>query len=235
MKATSMITKKMLGLGLALGLLAGSVVGAQAHETHLYEIGGEYYRFTVGSLNEPISVDDRTGAYLQVFQSQGPAENRATETPVTGLADELQVELLAGDKSKVVNLTPTYGEEGSYYSIFYPTVATTYTYRFFGNINDTPVDLEFTCNPSGHVQVDASSERVEMSDGVYRVLSRGTFGCPADKASLGFPEESASVAELNSRVSATEENAGSNTRVNVAFILSVVALSMSVSAWVIKK
>lgn len=235
MKVISMITKKMVSLGLALGLLAGSVVGAQAHETHLYEIGGEYYRITVGSLNEPISVDDRTGVDLRVFRSQSSVENRETETPVTGLADELQVELLAGDQSKVFNLSPAYGEEGSYYSIFYPTVATTYTYRFFGNINNTPVDLEFTCNPSGHVQVEASTDRIEISDGVYRVLSRGTFGCPADKASLGFPEDSASIAELNSRVFETEESAGSNTRANVAFILSVVALSMSVSAWVIKK
>jgi hypothetical protein len=235
MKAATYITKKMLGLGLALGLLAGSVMGAQAHETHLYEIGGEYYRITAGSLNEPITVDDRTGVHVQVYQSQGAVENRATETPVTGLADTLQVELQAGDEKKVVNLTPTYGEEGSYYSTFYPTVATTYTYRFFGTINDTPVDLEFTCNSSGHVHVDANTERTEMSEGVYRVLSRGTFGCPADKAALGFPEESSSVVELNERVNSVEENASSNTRANMAFIVGVVALGMSATALTLKK
>jgi len=229
------ITKKMLGLGLAIGLLAGSVVGAQAHETHLYEIGGEYYRITVGSLNEPISVDDRTGAYLQVFQSQGAVENRDTETAVTGLADELQVELIAGDQKKVLNLSPTHGEDGSYYSIFYPTVATTYTYRFFGNINDTPVDLEFTCNSSGHVQVDENTERTEVSEGVYRVLSRGTFGCPADKAALGFPEESSSVAELNERVETVESNSAGSTRANMALIIGIVALGMSATALTLKK
>ncbi|MBY0539704.1 hypothetical protein K2P56_04760 [Patescibacteria group bacterium] len=178
---------------------------AFAHETHVFEINGENYQFVVGSLNEPIVVDDKTGVSLSVsmvgHEAMEATDHHAAGGAVAGLEESLKVELIAGDKKKTLDLSPVYNTPGSYKAPFYPTVATTLSYRVFGTINDTPVDLTFSCSPAGHTVAEEDKNRVQISDKVFRVSKTGSYGCPTEKAEMGFPEESASVADLESSTS----------------------------------
>ena len=165
---------------------------ALAHETRVYEIDGEPFIFVVGSLNEPIAVDDRTGVDLRVLRAD-PTDptNRSADgvEPVSGLESTLEVELQAGEERMVLPLSPSWGEVGRYQSIFYPTVATTYTYRFIGEIEGTEVDLSFACNPAGHVGGEADTEPVEISDSITQIYAASDFGCPTDRTNQMFPEQ----------------------------------------------
>lgn len=175
---------------------------ASAHQTQEFEINGEHYRIVVGSLNEPIAVDDKTGAYISVgmvgHESMAANDHHGAGGAVTGLEETLQVELIAGNEKKVLDLAPIHDEAGAYRAPFFPTVATTLSYRFFGEIDGTPVDLTFTCNPAGHAVAEDDEAEVEISEGVTRHLKSGSFGCPVDKEGMGFPESSADIRSLKS-------------------------------------
>lgn len=160
-------------------------LSALAHQHAILLIGGDVYEFTIGSLNEPIAVDDKTGVDLRV-QSQG--------APVTGLEQTLQVELMAGDERKVLDLSPVFNTPGSYSAAFYPTEAVPLSYRFFGTVNDTPVDLTFTCREEGTVAAEEGERAI--SENVTQLEKGGGFGCPAEKEDLGFPKPSAAVAAV---------------------------------------
>ena len=109
--------------------------------------------------------------------------------PVEGLDETLQVEIVVGNNTKVLQLEPAFGEPGAYEAPFYPTVATTYTYRLFGTINNTPVDLAFTCTPTGEAGEAAPDNSTEqVSEGVVRKGIEGGYGCPAPLTDAGFPE-----------------------------------------------
>jgi hypothetical protein len=201
-------------LVVSIALLAVPVL---AHEHHVYQIGDHHYAFTVGSLNEPIYVDDKTGVDLMVermpeeehaeeaVDESPPHEHEAAAERVTGLEETLKVELIAGGQTRVLALRPKWNQPGAYSAPFYPTVQTTYTYRFFGTIDDVPVDLSFTCNPAGHPKSEDDTIEVELSPGVTRHLKSGAFGCPVGKAEAGFPEPSASLAETTAALSAAQD------------------------------
>src|SRR5437870_4471235 len=91
--------------------------GAFAHENHVYRIGEKTYQFTVGSLNEPVTVDDKTGLDFKV--SIPGAKPGAEATPVTGLDQTLKVELGAAGKKKVFNIQPSFGTPGAYKTSFF--------------------------------------------------------------------------------------------------------------------
>lgn len=173
---------------------------ASAHERHQFRINGEVYEFTIGSLNEPISVDDKTGLELSVREvhNTGAAEedHHATTGAVTGLEETLKVDLIAGDARKTLDISPVFGVEGSYKNTFYPTVATTFSYRIYGTIADTPIDFTATCTPVGHARAEEDATEVAVSEGVTRILKTGGFGCPVAKEDLGFPENSAAINTL---------------------------------------
>jgi hypothetical protein len=172
---------------------------AFAHERQLYTIAGQDYLFVVGSLNEPIFVDDKTGVYLRVLtpDPNDPMNSNANGTaPVEGLEETLQVELGAGNVTKVLQFEPVFGEPGTYDAPFYPTVATTITYRIFGTINNTPVDLTFTCSPAGEAGDVADNSTVQISEGVVRKGIEGGYGCPAPLTDVGFPEPFVSNNEI---------------------------------------
>lgn len=186
----------MRSISFTIPLLFGALLlplTASAHARQVFEINGTQYQFTAGSLNEPIAVDDKTAVDLRVSRLPSGA-------PVEGLESTLQVELIAGAAKKTLDLAAVYGTPGAYKAPFYPTVATTITYRFFGTIADTPIDISFSCSPAGHATAEEDTERTEVSAGVIRILKTGSFGCPAEKASMGFPEVSASVVEMNQQV-----------------------------------
>jgi hypothetical protein len=172
---------------------------AFAHERQLYTIGGQDYLIVIGSLNEPIFVDDKSGVDLQVLRADpnNPMNSSAEgAAPVEGLEETLQVELGAGNVTRVLQLEPAFGEPGAYEAPFYPTVATTLTYRLFGTINNTPVDLTFTCTPTGEAGAVADNSTVQISEGVVRKGIEGGYGCPAPLTDAGFPEPLVSNNEI---------------------------------------
>lgn len=220
---------QMLAVGLALAPAL-----AFAHEHQTVRIGDKVYEFTIGSINEPVAVDDKSGVELtvkeiplvnaadsheHVMADGDPAE---TGIPVAGLDETLKVEIAAGNEKKTLSLVPNWSEPGGYRAVFYPTVQTTFTYRLMGTINNTNVDLSFICNPAGHPATEDWSGEEQLADGVVRLGKSGAFGCPIAKADLGFPEPSATLADLNAKQSA---NTGT-----IALSLSAVALGMSLVA-----
>jgi hypothetical protein len=175
---------------------------AFAHQRQLYTIGGQDYLIVIGSLNEPIFVDDKSGVDLRVLRADpnNPMNSSAEgAAPVEGLEETLQVELGAGNVTRVLQLEPAFGEPGAYEAPFYPTVATTLTYRLFGTINNTPVDLTFTCTPTGEAGAAAAAadnSTVQISEGVVRKGIEGGYGCPAPLTDAGFPEPLVSNNEI---------------------------------------
>ncbi len=195
-------------------------VFASAHERQLITIGGTDYLFVIGSLAEPIVVDDKTGLDLRIkiADKKDPTNTSAVgAVPVEGLESTLKLELIAGDKKKVFDISPAYKDPGAYKNTFFPTVKTSLTYRLFGTIQDKPVDLSFTCAPEGSKATEDKST-VELTAGVTRTYKNGQFTCPLGKEELGFPEASMSIvamhADAEQRASelakSTEENSAKN-------------------------
>lgn len=217
-----MVVGNVSGAGSAVGLVAGTRVPklffklatalllaslmlwtpppAYAHTTALIEINGKDYVWVIGSLNEPLFVDDKTGVQLFVSLSDpnDPLNRGAPNTiPVEGLQDSLQVEIKAGGESLILDLEPAFRSPGEYHAPFYATVATTLTYRFFGTIDETPVDIEFM---SGGAHDAAGEEVVQLSEGVVSKAERGAFNTPQPRDELGFPEPYLSNRELRSSI-----------------------------------
>jgi hypothetical protein len=207
-----------------------------AHERQVFDIGGQKYLFTVGSLNEPLAVDDKTGVDFRVklADPKNPGDGSASGAkPATGLEQSVQVEISAGDKKKILSLEPAYNDPGAYKAVFFPTIQTTLTYRFFGTINNTPVNLSFQCDASGVKKTEEDKTETKTSAGVTRVLQVGSFGCPLAKDSLGFPENSTSLhglhEDLHGDLSAIEARAAASSKTGT--ILGVVALAVSLIAF----
>ncbi len=198
---------------------------ALAHETREYEINGVPYEIIVGSLNEPVIVDDKTGVSVELVRDG---------KFLVGAQESLQVEMIAGDKKRTVDLSPVYGAEGQYKYNFIATVPTTLTYRVFGTLENTAVDLSFTCNPAGHPQSEENATRTAISDGVVQTLKKGAFGCPQPKEDFGFPEAvqsnfevSRTVQELTAPVSTTApQNNKPDTMSIIALVLALGALGL---------
>ena len=85
---------------------------------------------------------------------------------------------------------------------FYPTVATTFDYRIYGDINGTNFDVTFSCNPAGGEAAQSDNSTVQISDGVERKALLGGFGCPEDR--IGFPEPYMSQLEVAQALNKTE-------------------------------
>ena len=195
----------VLGAIIAASMLAAPVLQmSYAHQRALFEINGKDYLFVVGSLNEPIHVDDKTGVDFRGIwpNATNPTDSSANGTqPITGLEDMLRVEILAGDKNITSNLDPAYGEVGNYESeTFYPTIATTFDYRIFGNINGTNFDATFSCSPAGEQRASDNST-VDISENVVRKALLGGFSCPEERT--GFPESYISQYELSQELNRT--------------------------------
>ncbi len=153
---------------------------AYAHETRTYEIAGTEYTFTIGSIGEPIIVDDKSGLDLTI---------RKDGAPFIGAENVLRVEVGSGSIKKMYDLETVYGQEGKYKTTFFLTTADPLSYRLIGTLESKSVDLLFTCAPSGHnmAAMEANTARAAISDGVVRTSLRGAFGCPAPKSEYEFP------------------------------------------------
>jgi hypothetical protein len=165
------------------------VVPAAAHQRQLLQIGSTDYLVVVGFINEPVYTGDKSGIDLALMMPDpaNPTDARAPEVkPVEYLDKTLKVEVKAGPHGRVFDLKPAYRAPGRYEAVFYPTVATTYSFRLFGTVNHVPVDLTFVCNPLGHVSVEENT-RLQLSEHVARKALIGSFGCPAARGDAEFP------------------------------------------------
>jgi len=204
---------KILSIGFVLSLLAPVAVSAHEHQT--FEIGNKTYDFTIGSQNEPVSVDDKSGVELSIWTAGEGG------VAVDGLEKTLKVELQADGQKKMMDLSATWGEPGGYYATFYPTVETSYSYRVVGTMNDVPVDLLFTCSPAGHEMhvTEPDTSRVKISENVTRTNKGGRFGCPKAKDILGFPAKATTLRSLEKRA-------------NFSLLIGLVGLALGATAMV---
>ena len=161
-----------------------------AHQISLYTIKDKNHLFEVEWANEPVAVDDKTNVQFTTLfpNTTDPTNPEADGTqPITGLENSLKVEISAGDKNMTSDLEPAFGELGSYESkTFYPTIATTYSFRIFGDINGTSFDQTFACNPILGEDSPPDNSTVQISQDVVRKALIGGLECPEDRT--GFPE-----------------------------------------------
>jgi hypothetical protein len=144
----------------ALFLMLALVGAALAHEHR--EVGP--YEITVGWVVEPALVNQPNGLDLRVaLLAEAPAEEEEhTEeegethsdeeehahgagepTPVEGLEETLQAEIIYGDQMMPLELRASFGEPGSYTADVIPTVTGSYIFHIFGEIEGTQIDETF--------------------------------------------------------------------------------------------
>jgi hypothetical protein len=210
-----MVQKTLFFAGIAVAAIfvAGSLaMPAYAHQRQLYTIGGKDFLMVIGSLNEPVFVDDKTGVDFRVLNADpsDPMNSSAKgATPVEGLEKTLKAELSAGGKTKELPLEPVFRDPGHYSAAFYPTVQTTYGYRIFGTINNTPVNLSFTCTAAGEAGAQASNATEQISQGVVRKGITGGYGCPEARTDVGFPEQYTSNAQTSTSLAQIQNDVSS--------------------------
>jgi hypothetical protein len=101
-------------LAIATILVFSSVLATQsviAHEERLYTIGDKDYWITVGSMNEPAFVDDKSGAeaFIVLADPADPLNSDSNGTKnVEGLEKDLKFEITAGDKKKELQVEPAW-------------------------------------------------------------------------------------------------------------------------------
>jgi len=161
-----------------------------AHQRGLFTIGGKDYLLVLGSQNEPVFVDDKSGVDFFAYtpDPKDPMNSQANGTkPVEGLEKTLKVIVSAGNKNQTFALEPAFRDPGHYNAPFYPTVQTTYSYTLNGTMNNTPAKIKWTCTVGGESK-SADNSTVKISEGVERKVLAGGFGCPEPRTHVAFPE-----------------------------------------------
>lgn len=147
--------KSILRLAFVWTLLLSMWIGidtrlAWAHgHTHVGD-----YELVIGFTGEPAYAGEPNGLDLRVT-------NTTNDEPVTGLEETLQAEIIYGASKREVPLRAAFGEEGSYTANILPTVAGDYTWRIWGEIEGTPVDVSMTSGPDSFSSI-ASKEEVSF-------------------------------------------------------------------------
>ena len=118
-----------------------------AHESR--EIGD--ITMIVGFVDEPVFVGQKSGLDLRV---------EAGGEPVEGLEESLTAEVIFGDETRPLEISPSFGDPGAYRSIFIPTAAGPYTFHITGEIDGQQIDESFTAGPEtfGEVQDTAGGQ-----------------------------------------------------------------------------
>jgi hypothetical protein len=185
---------------------------------------------TIGMLDEPSLVDKASGVELMValhdehgatHHDDGDGDEHEDGTPVTGLEATLKVDVIAAGKTKTLSFTPAWGEPGSYGAMFVPTANTTYAFRVYGKINNTDVDLTYTCNPAGHPQSPEDTTEKKLSDDVTQVSHAGAFGCPIALETVTFPDTLSGQAAMAT---------GGGSMAWLGFVTGIVGLALSIVA-----
>ncbi len=160
-RISSLATVGSIGLGCTLVL--ASPVAVEAHETRA--IGDGQYQIVVGFIDEPVFAGDKSGLEFWVTEVAAATPGAGDEdgTPIEGLAETLQAEVLFADQTLALPLSPIFDEPGGYRSVFFPMEPGDYTFRIYGVIDGTDIDESFTSGPE-------------------------TFGPVEDPAPLQFPQ-----------------------------------------------
>lgn len=192
----SPVAAVMAAIGLAtIGLATLAVPLVAAHESR--ELGE--YTVVLGFIAEPVYVGNRSG--LEFFVNLG-------EEPVEGLEETLQAEVVYGDDTRELPLSPRFGEPGAYQSYFIPTAAGPYTFHIFGTIGEMEIDETFTSSEEGFNEVQ------EVTSGQFPVR---------------FPTQ----AELAARAEQGAAAAGQATLAlalgGLALLLALIALGLSLA------
>jgi hypothetical protein len=208
---SAMFRPNLILLG-AIATILVSSTGIQnvafAHQRQLFTIGDKDYLFVVGSIGEPVFVDDKSGVEFSAYwpDPSDPANSQANGTrPIEGLENMLKVEIAAGDKKKVLDFEPAFMDPGLYEAPFFPTIETTYNYTLFGDINGTTFNATWTCSPAGgEAEPISDNSTVKISENVTRKSMIGSFGCPLPRADAGFPEPYMSNNEIVKKLTQLE-------------------------------
>jgi hypothetical protein len=195
MKASIDHKNKLLPVSLVFVIVVILVLSAishsaLAHQRGLFTIGGKKYLFVVGSMNEPVYVDDKSGVDFFAYtpDPKNPMDSSANGTkPILGLEKTIRVIVSAGNKNQTFDLEPAFKDPGHYNAPFYPTAQTTYSYTLNGTLNNTPIHIRWTCS-IGPETASSSNSTVKISNGVVRNDLAGSFGCPASRKLVAFPE-----------------------------------------------
>ena len=129
--------------------------GASEHR----ELVNGQYEVSIGFIDEPAFVGEQNGLYLKVERVQAEAagtpaagageDEHAEGNPVLGLDGTLQAEVIYGDQSMPLPLSPAFGEPGVYHAVFFPMAAGDYSFHIFGDIEGTPIDETYASSPQG--------------------------------------------------------------------------------------
>ncbi len=153
----------LIGVVLAMVLAFGLSSIAFAHGST--QVGD--YDLEIGFHNEPVYQGDPNSLDLFVTNSK-------TNEKVNGLESTLQAEIIFGDSSKKLTLSPQDGVDGGYTAPIVPTELGDYTWHISGSINGTPVDVQMTSSPT-------------------------TFGSVESKADYAFPVAQPSLADVQAQ------------------------------------
>ncbi len=162
---------RLAGASLLMAAVALVVVNTSASAHERRDVADGQYRFVVGFLEEPAFSGEKNGLDLRVAKLD-PAATPVAEgedpptTPVEGLESTLQAEVFFADQSMPLVISASFGEPGSYESVFFPTQPGDYSFHIFGTIEGVAIDETFTSGPD-------------------------TFGPMEDPAPLQFPKETA--------------------------------------------
>lgn len=139
--------QRLLKYGIsALALVAMLVVMPLITNAHEHRnVVDDQYELTVGFLEEPAFVGEKNGLSLRVV---AVGEGDETE-PVVGLQETLQAEVIFGDQSMPLELSPVFNDLGHYRSVFFPTAEGDYTFHVWGEIDGNEIDETFTSSPEG--------------------------------------------------------------------------------------
>jgi hypothetical protein len=210
----TVLLSSAIGIVLLFILLTSTAHNASAHQKQLISIGDKDYLFVVGNANEPVFIDDKSGVELFAYIPLNKTDLLSTDSnntkPIEDLDKALKVEVSAGDKKKVLDFEPAEQDPGHYIATFFPTVQTTYNYRVFGNISNTPISLMWSCSPlSVDENTVVSNSTVKLSDNVIRKAVVGGFECPVTRSDKSFPEKYPPFAEMNNKITELQKEISS--------------------------
>ncbi|HET8794013.1 MAG TPA: hypothetical protein VFM31_09480 [Nitrososphaeraceae archaeon] len=169
---------------------------AFAHEKQLLSIKGKPYLFVVGSIGEPVYLNDKSGVELFAYtpDPKDPlSEDSNSSKPITGLEKTLKVEVSAGPVNKTLDFEPDEENPAHYTATFFPSAETTYTYTLTGTVDNTPVHISYSCIPGGGEEDDddesagGDNTKTELSQGVIREQMAGGFSCPIPRDEVTIP------------------------------------------------
>jgi len=182
----------ILGLILSISL---PTQFAFAHEKQLVSINGKPYLFVVGSIGEPVYLNDKSGVELFAYTpdpNDPLSEDSNVSKPIAGLEKTLKVEVSAGPANKTLDFEPDEENPAHYTATFFPSAETTYTYTLTGTVDNTPVYISYSCVPGGGEDDDDESSggnntKTKLSQGVIREQMVGGFSCPMPRDEVTIP------------------------------------------------